>query len=101
MCVRAGACSHPFLLRIELVLKVILPPNHSFQGGEMLLFLQIGLFSSEKKHMYLSKENHLCKKLQHVAHCFTVKIELALKGILHTHHSFHGAGRLNLLQICL
>jgi hypothetical protein len=29
-----------------------------------------------KKHMYPSKENHLCWKLQHVAHCFSVRTAL-------------------------
>jgi hypothetical protein len=33
-------------------------------------------YSAEfKKDMYLSKENHLCYKLQHVVHCFSVRNE--------------------------
>jgi hypothetical protein len=67
----------------------------------MLIFFQIDLFSEVKKHMYLSKENHLCKKLLHLAHCFPVTIEFILNGILPTNLRFYGAGWLNLLQICL
>jgi hypothetical protein len=34
-------------------------------------------YSAElKKHLYLSEENHLFKKLQHQAHCFPVRTEL-------------------------
>jgi hypothetical protein len=44
---------------IDLVLKGILPESYLFQGGDALCFLQIGLFTSVEKHVYLSNENHL------------------------------------------
>jgi hypothetical protein len=51
--------------------------------------VEIGSLSSKeaysadfKKHMYHSKENHLCYQLQHLEHRFPVKIELVFKGIL-------------------
>jgi hypothetical protein len=36
---------HCLPLRIDLVLKGMFPAHHSSQGGERLIFLQIGLFS--------------------------------------------------------
>jgi hypothetical protein len=63
-------------------LKGILPVNHVFQGEERLILFQIGLFScAEETHVSL-EENHLCKKQEHKAHCFPVRIELFLKGII-------------------
>jgi hypothetical protein len=39
-------------VRIELVLKGILPVNHSFQCVERLIFFQIGVFKlDEEKHV--------------------------------------------------
>jgi hypothetical protein len=32
-----------------------------------------------KKHIYLSKENHLCEMLQHVTHFFTLRNQLGCK----------------------
>jgi hypothetical protein len=31
------------------------------------------------KHMYLSKENHVCKNLDHLAHCLPVRIQLVIE----------------------
>jgi hypothetical protein len=51
--------AHYFPVRIELVLKVLLPANCTFHDGERLNLLQIGLFRRVKKPMYLSRGNHL------------------------------------------
>jgi hypothetical protein len=34
-----------------------------------------------EKRFCLSKENHLCLKLQHLAHCFPVRTEFVFKGL--------------------
>jgi hypothetical protein len=46
-------------VRIELVLKGIVPVNHNFPGGDYLHLLQIGLFRYVEGTLYLSKETHL------------------------------------------
>jgi hypothetical protein len=44
-------------VRTELVLKGILPANHSFQGGDRLCLLPLGLFSSvEETHVSLQRK---------------------------------------------
>jgi hypothetical protein len=46
--------AHCIPLRIELVVKGIIPANHCFQGGKALILLQIGLFSQvEGTHVSL------------------------------------------------
>jgi hypothetical protein len=56
-------------------------------------------YSAEwKKHMYLSKENHLHYKLQHQGQCFPVKIELVFKGILPATLIFLDGDKLFLIQ---
>jgi hypothetical protein len=42
----APALVHCFSVRIELVLKGVLPANQTFHGGERLIFFQIGQSSS-------------------------------------------------------
>jgi hypothetical protein len=42
---------------IELIFKEIFHANHSFQGGERLIFFQIGLFSKvEETHVSLERK---------------------------------------------
>jgi hypothetical protein len=43
------------------------------------LCYKYALSAELKKHMCLSKENNLCYKLQHLAHCFSVIIELVFE----------------------
>jgi hypothetical protein len=40
------------------------------------VYLKYGYSAELKKHMYFSKENHLYSKVQHLAHCFPVKINI-------------------------
>jgi hypothetical protein len=47
-------------VRIDLVLKGIVPANQNFQRGERLNFSKYAYSAKVKKHMYLSKENYLC-----------------------------------------
>jgi hypothetical protein len=49
--------------------------------------------------MYLSKENHLCLKLQHLAHCFSVRIELVCARNTSCNLGFSSGDRLSLFQI--
>lgn len=57
---REKCLDHCFRVRIDLVLKGILTANPNFQGGERVIFLKWASLSGGKKHMYPSKENHLC-----------------------------------------
>jgi hypothetical protein len=44
-------------VRSDLILKGILPANQSFQGGEGLIFFQIGLYmSAEETPLSLERE---------------------------------------------
>jgi hypothetical protein len=52
-----------------------------------------------KKHMYLSKEDHLCHKPEHFTHGFCVWIELDFKGILSAHQCFQGGETLILFKL--
>jgi hypothetical protein len=54
-----------------------------------------------KKHISLSKGNHLYWKWEHLANCFPVKIELGFEGILLANDSFQVGVRLILFQIGL
>jgi hypothetical protein len=45
LCEKQEHVAHYLPVRIESVFKGILPANHSFQGGEILNLLQIGVFS--------------------------------------------------------
>jgi hypothetical protein len=59
-------------------------------------------YSSQlKKHMYVSKENHLCYKQEHQAHCFTFRIELVFQEMHPTTWLFQSGDRLFLLQFGL
>jgi hypothetical protein len=60
-------------------LKGILPAHHGFQGGEMVKLFKYANSAEFKKHMYLSKEKSLYLKLEHLAHCFPVRIELVFE----------------------
>jgi hypothetical protein len=44
-CQRQEQLENSFPVRIQVVLKGILPANHSFQGREKLILFQIGLSS--------------------------------------------------------
>jgi hypothetical protein len=60
------------------------------------------LYSAElKKHMHLSKENHVCYTVEHIAHCVPVRIELVLKGILPAQQGFQWGEMHILFQIVL
>jgi hypothetical protein len=41
-----------------------------------------------KKHMYLSKENHLCLKQEYLTHSFPVRIDLVFEGNSSCKHRF-------------
>jgi hypothetical protein len=54
-----------------------------------------------KKHMYLSKENHLWSKQEHVAHCLAVRTELVFERNASSNHSFYIGEKVIFLQIGL
>jgi hypothetical protein len=51
------------------------------------------------KHMYLSKENHLCYKQEHLAHCSPVRIELVFERNITCILGVSGRDKLCLLHI--
>jgi hypothetical protein len=63
-------------------LKGIYPANQWFQSGERLIVLQIGLFRGGDETHVSAKEILHCYMQEHLAHSFTVRIEVVLKGIL-------------------
>jgi hypothetical protein len=64
------------------VLKGKIPANQTFQRGESLLGLPIGLFrGGDETHVSLEEILH-CSMQEHLAHSFAVRIELALREIL-------------------
>jgi hypothetical protein len=42
-------------------------------------FIKQAYLAKLKKHIYLSKGNHLCLKQKHLAHCFSAKLELVFE----------------------
>jgi hypothetical protein len=54
-----------------------------------------------KKHKNLSKENHVCQKQEHLAHCFPVSIEVVFERNTLANHSFQFRLWLMLLWIGL
>jgi hypothetical protein len=74
--VRISRIYHTLSVRIEWVLKGIVPENQSFQGGEKLILIQIGLFRwFEEIHASLERKPFVwvagaCSTL------FPVRIEL-------------------------
>jgi hypothetical protein len=68
---QARASAHCFPLRIELVLERRLPAKYIFQSKGRLCSKYVYCDDGEKTYNdVFSKENHLCLKLQLVAHCF-------------------------------
>jgi hypothetical protein len=61
----AAGSSALFPCENEVIFERILPANHNFQVGERLILFKQKYSTMLKKHMYVSKENHVCKKLQH------------------------------------
>jgi hypothetical protein len=51
-----------------------------------------------KKHMYLSKENHLCLKQEYLTHSFPVRIDLVFEGNSSCKHRFQDGVMPSLLQ---
>jgi hypothetical protein len=60
--------------KLSTFLKGILPATWVFQGRERLSLFPIDISAEWKKYIYFCKENHQCKKEEHVKHCFPVRI---------------------------
>jgi hypothetical protein len=93
--------AHGFPVRIEFVLKGIIPGKQNFVGIGTFFFSKFPYSTKLMKHMYLSKDNHLCYKPQHLAHGFPVRIAFILKGILPAKQNFVGGGMFFYFQIGL
>jgi hypothetical protein len=60
------------------------------------------VYSAElKKHMYLSKENHLCYMLQHLVHCFPVSVQSVFERNTSCNLGLQDEDRFSLFQIDL